>query len=202
MAINREKAIHDLSLLQFRGNKNGLIEGFNVLVNFLPSFFWNSFSEKILQASSVDEESFREAERGLELAASECGYHTGYGIITSDEFKAIIGPMIEKMPEDILHGAYCVLTAWGWANAEIVELVPAKRMVVRAYSYYELDIKDTMQVKKPCAYMLTGICRAFMDLAYGKPYPNGLGTFQSVQTKGIEVGDPYAEFIVTPRETK
>ena len=41
--------------------------------------------------------------------------------------------MIENAPEDVLHGAFAVFTAWGWAKAEIVELDPGKRMVVRAY---------------------------------------------------------------------
>lgn len=43
-------------------------------------------------------------------------------------------------------------------------------MVVRAYDYYEADIKDIEEVKHPFAYMLRGISRAFMDLAYGINY--------------------------------
>ncbi len=39
-----------------------------------------------------------------------------------------------------------------------------------------------------------------MDIAYGDPYPNGYGKFTCVQTKGIEMGDPYGEFIVTKNE--
>jgi hypothetical protein len=77
-------------------------------------------------------------------------------------------------------------------------LVPGEKMVVRAYDYYEADIKDIEEVKHPFAYMLRGISRAFMDLAYGdKLYPNGFGKFKCEQGKAIELGDEYGEFVVT-----
>lgn len=194
--IDRKTAIEQLSQVNVKGNADGLIPSYNVLVNFLPFHFWNSFSEKILKKAQGDEALYSEVEEGLERAAAECGYHTGYGIITSEEFKAVIGPMIEKEPEDILHGAYAVFTAWGWADAEITEL-SSTRMVIKAHDYYESDIRDTFKVEKPFAYMIKGVSRAFMDLAYGKPYPDGFDTFRCVQTKAKELNDPYGEFLVT-----
>lgn len=195
-AINREKAISDLSKIKVRGNEEGLIPAFGVLVQNLPGNFWNLFSQKILDAAGED---LYEAASGLlENAAAECGYHTGWGIVNSEEFKSVIGPMIENVPEDILHGAYAVFTAWGWAKSEIVELVPGEKMVVRAYDYYESDVKDSYRPTKGFAYMIRGVCRAFMDIAYGdNPYPDGFGKYKCEQTKGIELGDEYGEFIVT-----
>lgn len=196
MAVDREKAIAELSKIKIKGNDEGLIPAFGVLVQQLPYNFWNLFSIKILNASGTD--LYEEAAGLLENAASECGYNTGWGIINSEEFKAVIGPMIEKEPEDILHGAYAVFTAWGWAKAEIIELIPGEKMVVRAFDYYEADVKDTLKPTKPCAFMIQGVSRAFMDIAYGdKPFPDGHGKFKCEQTKGIEVGDEYGEFIVT-----
>lgn len=195
MAIDRKKAIEALSKIKVRGNQDGLIPAFGVLVNQFPANFWNLFSAKMLQKAGED---LYDAAAGLlENAASECGYHTGWGIINSDEFKAVIMPMVEKKPEDILHGAFAVLTAWGWANCEIVELIPGQKMVVHAYNYYEMDIKNALSMKKTFAFMLRGISRAFFDIAYGEAYPNGHNTFQCQQTKGIEIGDQYGEFIVT-----
>ena len=86
---------------------------------------------------------------------------------------------------------------WGWAKSEIVELVPGERMVVRAYDYYEADVVDRGTSDTKSAYMIAGVSAAFMDLAYGEPYPNGLRTFKCEQTKGIECGDAYGEFVVT-----
>ena len=195
--IDREKAINDLSKIQVKGNEEGLVPAFGVLVQNLPAKFWNVFSEKILSAAG--DSLYDDAAGLLENAAAECGYHTGWGIVNSEEFKSVIGPMIEKEPEDILHGAFAVFTAWGWANAEIVELVSGEKMVVRAYDYYESDVKDTFKPTKGFAYMIRGVCRAFMDIAYGdSPYPDGFGKFKCEQTRGIELGDEYGEFVVTP----
>jgi hypothetical protein len=199
MAIDRKKIISHLSKIKFTGDENGIIEGFNVFVNQLPANFWNGFADRLTR--KVEPDMIEATEYLLINAAHECGYHTGYGIITSDEWNAVVKPMVEKEPEDILHGAFAVFTAWGWAKCEIVELVPKKKMVVRAYNYYEADIVKYGKTPKKSAYMLRGICAAFMDLAYGGKYDStgktGLRTFACEQTKGIECGDDYGEFVVT-----
>ena len=199
MSIDRKQIISAMSRIEVSGNDDGLIPGFNVFVNMMPARFWNSFAERLTRKVSPD--LLEAAEFLLVNAGHECGYHTGYGIITSDEWKAVVEPMIENVPEDVLHGAFAVFTAWGWAKSEIIELVPGERMVVRAYDYYESDMVTYGASSKPSAYMIRGVCAAFMDLAYGGPYDatgkTGLRTFQCVQTKGIECGDEYGEFVVT-----
>lgn len=195
MAIDRKKVIEALSKVKVRGNENGLIPAFGVLVNQLPADFWNGFAELIV--GTVPPDLLEPAEYLLRNAAQECGYHTGHGIITSEEWQAVVAPMVEKAPEDVLHGAYAVLTAWGWARAEVHELVPGERMVVRAYDYYEADPTEHGRADRFGAYMLQGVCAGFMDIAYGGDYPNGLRTFTCEQTKGIECGDDYGEFVVS-----
>lgn len=199
MSIDRKKIISAMSRIEVVGNDDGLIPGFNVFVNLMPAKFWNAFAERLTRRVPPD---MREIAEGLLVnAAHECGYHTGYGIITSDEWKAVVEPMLVQIPEDILHGAFAVFTAWGWAKSEIVELVPGERMVVRAYDYYEADAVPYGASSKRSAYMIRGVCAAFMDLAYGGPYDasgkTGLRTFDCVQTKAIECGDEYGEFVVT-----
>ncbi len=199
MAINRKIIIDNLSKIEVHETAEGLIHGFGVYITRLPAALWNGFAERLTQ--KVGQDMLESAEWLLVNAAHECGYHTGYGIITSEEWNSVVGPMIEKVPEDILHGAFAVLTAWGWAQAEIVELIPNEKMVIRAYDYYEADIVSYGVTRKPSAYMLRGISSAFMDLAYGGKYDptgnTGLRTFACVQTKGIECGDEYGEFVVT-----
>lgn len=195
MAIDRKKIIENMSKIEVEGNENGIIPAMGVLINQLPASFWTDFAVRLF--FKVDD-SLQDSVAGLLInAAHECGYHTGYGIINSEEWKAIVEPMIEKVPEDILHGAYAVFSAWGWAKSEIVELVPNEKMVVRAYDYYESEVIKYGKLKIPMAFMISGVSAAFMDLAYGKPYPNGLRTFVCKQIKGIECGDDYGEFIVT-----
>lgn len=197
--VNRRVVIDALSKLDVVGNEEGLIPAFNVFVNQLPATFWNSFADRLTR--HVGPELVETAEWLLVNAGQECGYHTGYGIITSDEWNAVVAPMITNVPEDILHGAFAVFTAWGWAKSEIVELVPNEKMVVRAYDYYEADTVTYGVRNRPCASMVRGVCAAFMDLAYGGPYDangkTGLRTFTCAQTKGIECGDEYGEFVVT-----
>lgn len=200
MAIDRKKIIDILSKIEIESDNEGIIEGFNVLVNQFPAKFWNSFAERL--TAKVSDDMLEPIEFLLVNAAQECGYHTGYGIITSNEFKEVVGPMIENAPEDVLHGAYAVFTAWGWANSEIVELIPGQKMVVRAYNYYESDVVKYGKSAKMSAYMIRGVSAAFMALAYGGEYnPKGgdvVHKFQCKQTKGIECGDTYGEFVVTP----
>jgi hypothetical protein len=197
--IDRKKVIQALSKLEVMSNEEGLIPAFNVFVNQMPAAFWNSFADRLTRRVGPD--LIEAAEWLLVNAAHECGYHTGYGIITSEEWKAVVAPMVTRVPEDILHGAFAVFTAWGWAKSEIVDLVPNEKMVVRAYDYYEADTVAYGVRSRPCAYMIRGVAAAFMDLAYGGPYDatgqTGLRTFQCTQTKGIECGDEYGEFVVT-----
>ena len=195
MAIDRKKVIEDMSKVEVLGDENGLIPAFGVLVNQLPAEFWNRFAEKITR--SVHPDMYEVAAGLLVNAAHECGYHTGWGIINSEEWKAVVAPMVEDAPADVLHGAFAVFTAWGWAKSEIVELVPGEKMVVRAYDYYEADVVKYGKGPYFTAYMVQGVCAAFMDIAYGKAaYPDGMYTFRCTQTKGIERGDDYGEFVV------
>lgn len=195
MSIDRNRVIDSMSQVKAEANDDGLIPAFNALITQAPAALWNNFADLI--TNSVGPDVRPAAEYLLVNAAHECGYHTGFGIITSDEWNAIVAPMIDKLPEDVLHGAYAVFTAWGWAKSEIVELVPGERMVIRAYDYYEADVVQRGAAQSKGAYMIQGVSAAFMDLAYGKPYPDGLRTFKCEQIKGIECGDDYGEFVVT-----
>lgn len=199
MAIDRKKIIEEMSKIKVFGNEDGLIPAFGVYVQQLPTEFWNGFARRII--NSVPEDLIEAAEGLLVNAAQECGYHTGHGIITSDEWKRVVSPMIEKDPEDILHGAFAVFTAWGWAKAEVIQIEPNRKMVVRAYDYYESDVMVYGVASRPSAYMIQGVCAAFMDLVYAGPYDpegkTGIRTFRCKQTKGIEIGDDYGEFVVT-----
>ena len=199
MAIDRKRIMESLSKIEIAGNQDVLIPAFGVFVNQMPAAFWNSFASRLVQ--QVEEDLRETAEFLLVNAGFECGYHTGHGIITSEEWRAVVAPMVEKAPEDILHGAYAVLGAWGWAKAEIVDLRPGERMLVRAYDYYEADAVCYGALPHPCAYMLRGLGAAFMQLAYGGPYEEGKPTparlFDCVQTKGLECGDEYGEFVVS-----
>jgi hypothetical protein len=191
MAVQRDIVVNQLAGIEAKANEEGLIPAFNVFVNILPTAFWTMFSERLLAAAPPDRRA--QAEAGLVRCAQECGYHTGYGIITSPEFKSVVEPMVTEGAKDILRGAFAVFTAWGWAKSGIVQIKEGERMVIRAMDYYEAD-GPTGEHR---AHMIQGVSSAFFDLAYGKPYPDGMGTFTAKQTKGIESGDQFGEFEIT-----
>jgi hypothetical protein len=192
MTVMRNDVVKALAKITLQSNEEGLIPEYEVLVNLLPVALLNTFTERILAAAPERKE---EIEAGLVRAAYECGYHTGCGIITSEIFSDVVMPMVTEGAKDILRGAYAAFTAWGWAKSGIVQLREGEKMTIRAFDYYEADSKG----EGLRAYMLRGLNQAFFDLAYADPYPDGMDTFVCRQTKGIEAGDEYGEFIVTQK---
>lgn len=193
MTVMRDTVVKSLAKINVQADENGLIPEYEVLVNLLPVSVLNTFMERIMAA--VPQERKNEVEAGLVRAAYECGYHTGCGIITSDVFNDVVLPMVTEGEKDILRGAYAAFTAWGWAKSGIVQLKEAEKMVIRAFDYYEAD-SDGNGLR---GFMLRGLSQAFFDLAYADPYPDGMDTYVCHQTKGIEVGDPYGEFVVVKK---
>ena len=193
MTVMRDQVVKSLVEVEAKANEDGLIPAFNVLVNQLPTDFWNTVAERMMAIAPPERKA--EMEKALVRCAYECGYHTGYGIITSPEFDSVVTPMVTEGAKDVLRGAYAVFTAWGWAKSGIVQLKEGERMVIRAVDYYEADGGG----EGPRAFMIRGVSSAFMELAYADPYPNGMDTFTCDQTRGMEVGDPHGEFVVTKK---
>ena len=193
MTVMRDTVVKSLAKINVQGDENGLIPEYDVLVNLLPVALLNTFTERIMAAAPAGKKKM--VEDGLVRAAYECGYHTGCGIITSDIFNDVVLPMVTEGEKDILRGAYAAFTAWGWAKSGIVQLKEGEKMVIRANDYYESDSGG----EGLRAYMFRGLCQAFFDLTYADPYPHGMDTFICQQTKGIEVGDPHGEFVVTKK---
>ena len=193
MTVMRDEVVKKLADLNVKGDKDGLIPSFNVLVNQLPVSFWNTFAMRMIEAAPPERR--KEVEEALVNCAYECGYHTGYGIISSEEFKEVVTPMVTEGAKDVLRGAYAVFTAWGWAKSGIAQIKEGEKMVVRATDYYESDGEPG----EKRAFMIRGVSSAFFELAYAAPYPDGMNTFTCEQPKGIESGDPHGEFVVTKK---
>jgi hypothetical protein len=193
MTVMRDQVVKQLVTVEANANEDGLIPAFNVLVNQLPAAFWNTVSERMMAITPPARK--QEMEASLVNCAYECGYHTGYGIITSPEFQSVVMPMVTEGAKDVLRGAFAVFTAWGWAKSGIVQIKEGERMVVRAVDYYEQESGGEGRR----AYMIRGVSTGFMELAYANAYPNGMNTFTCEQTRGIEAGDEFGEFVITKK---
>lgn len=195
MAIDREKIITTVSKIPFTPNENGLITAFGTSMQQLPTTFWHHLTWQLLNHNTTD---LDKLEKSLIKMAHESTYYTGYHLIISNEWNHLIAPMVEKHPEDVVKAMLAVFAAWGFGNLELIELDAFKKMVIQATHYHESEITQLGTINRPCAYMIRGVCAALMDLAYPeKHYPEALGTYKCQQTKGIEIGDAYGEFVVT-----
>ena len=173
----------------------GIIPTFGVYLSLVPTRYYNKlcfdFERQVKGARDV------EAEPLLIKAAQECGYATFQGIRNSYEWDEIVKPMIDHK-EDQIMGFTAVAVAFGWGDLQVQQLIPAETLIIRAANSYEatgyIDQYGHAQTGK--CYMLRGVAGAFMDLIYGKDYPDGCFTFHAQESFCRTKGDPYCEFIV------
>ena len=192
MTVQRDAIVKRLAGLNHQSH-DGIIPAYGVLMSVLPTAFWNNFCRRLIEA--VPPEKRSDVDQGLADGYNDCSYHTGQGVVTSKEFKAVVEPMVTEGAKDVLRGAFAVLTATGSAKAGIVQNKEGERMVIRAEHYYQGD-GDPGPMR---AYLLRGACAAFYSVVYGAPYPDGLGAYTCEQVAGVECGDPFGEFVVTKK---
>jgi hypothetical protein len=167
----------------------------------LPASFWARFEESL--AGSDVANGLDATEWSLMQAARDIGYHTGQEIIESTGWADFVGPLDEPDVEvgDALHAAFAALTGMGLDDCEIVEMVPHERMVLRVYGYWGLLVPGPNRSRRRASLVTRGICAAVMDLAYGGPYDpyrqQGVGPFSCVQSRSVDHGDLFDEFVTT-----
>lgn len=203
MAIDEKQIIQGVHGLQLEGDDKGLIRRFGVLLNNTHVDYYNNFSfefeKAIIDSHGAD---FAPIARELLIyAAQDCANNTFFGIMSSDEWKALVEPMIEN-EEDKVKGLVAVENALGWAKVEFSELEPGKKLVLRSRGGYEEQGYRSRYGKSDhgVCYMLAGVTAGFMDLLYGAGIgPENLGTFKTEETKCIAKGDDCCEFVAVPR---
>jgi hypothetical protein len=104
--------------------------------------------------------------------------------------------MIENKKDQIF-GFVAVAVAFGWGDLAVEELIPGKKLVMRASDSYEASgyLEQYGAAKSGKCFMLRGVTAAFMDLVYGGDYPDGCFTFAAQESRCRSKGDPYCEFI-------
>ncbi len=176
---------------------NGSIPIFGGGLCILPSTLWLLLVERLLRRA--DPMRSGAAEDAIRAAAAGYCYRLAHGVMESPEFMEGARAAGQE-PRGRLEAFLSLMAAWGWADAETAFLEPGKKLVVHARAYFEADIRDTFQSARPLAFMLSGMCGALMDLLFAAPFPRGLASFTCTQTRGIECGDRYGEFVVTGKD--
>ncbi len=196
MAIDGSKIIHAVMEGSKIRESKGILPIFGVYLSLFSVEYYNRLSFRFMHAKR--EPHRVESERLLIEAAQECGYATFQGVRNSWEWEQIVVPMIESREDQIL-GFTAVAVAFGWGDLEVKKIVPGKKMILRANDSYEATgyLEQYGSADSGKCYMLRGVSGAYMDLIYGKDYPEGLFNFTAQEPLCRAKGDTYCEFIVT-----
>lgn len=192
MAIDTDKIIQAVMQGSRIREEKGIISLFGVYLSMISVQYYNRISFSFEKKA----ENRKYAQKLLVEAGQECGYTTFQGIRNSWEWNEVVKPMIETV-EDQIHCFVSIAIAFGWGNLVVQEVVPEKKLVIRANDSYEakgyLDAYGKADAGK--CYMLRGVTAALMDLVYGDSYPDGCFQYAAVETQCQAKGAPYCEFI-------
>lgn len=176
------------------GNTEGLIPAFNVYLAHMPKDFYNIVS--LLFLNEMEKQGMDEMGMYLlELDAETCAMNTFSGIMNSDEWSALIQPMIKSV-EDNMFGLVAVANALGWGSMEISQLKPWESMQIQSINGYEAEglIVDGKQLNSKCP-MLTGVTAGLMALVFGDgEFNSRMGMFKTVEDLCLSKGDAFCNF--------
>ncbi len=187
-----QKAVIEMPLF---GNNYGIIPAFNVYLAHMPRDFYNLVClEYMDQMRAIGMAEI--AHDFLEEDAETCSLNTFAGIMQSEEWAALIEPMI-KRTEDNLYALIAVSNALGWGITHIASHVPYESLELRTANGYESI--GTLEIKGPgegtdCP-MLSGVAAGLMSLVYGNGDFNcRKGAYKTAETLCISKEDPFCAF--------
>jgi hypothetical protein len=194
VAIDVSKIIHAVMEGSKIRESKGIIPIFGVYLSLFSVNYYNRLSFEF--EIKMGKQRKAEAKTLLIEAAQECGYATFQGIRDSWEWQQVVAPMVENKKDQIF-GFVAVAVAFGWGDLAVEELIPGKKLVMRASDSYEASgyLEQYGAAKSGKCFMLRGVTAAFMDLVYGGDYPDGCFTFAAQESRCRSKGDPYCEFI-------
>lgn len=148
---------------------DGLIDAFGVLLTRMYANYYCLISNRFVigMQEHLDEPGLQLAEELLVEAGHVCGFNTLGGIMLSDEWEAMISPMIDNR-EDWLHGIVACMNALGWGHFIIQELIPSEKLVLEVRNGYESNshLARFPDFKRKSSYLMTGGTAALMNLLY------------------------------------
>ena len=199
--VDTQLIIDTVINMPLEGNNEGLIPAFNVYLAHTPQDFYNLISIKFIK--EMEKIGLHEVAKDmLTEDAEHCALNTFGGMLESDEWAALILPMI-KDDSDVMAGLISVANALGWGRINIKSLVPNEEMVLtssngyEAYGYIELEKYG----HTPQCFMLKGISAGLMELLYRKgDFEDRVGEFESEETTCIPKRDSTCTFIAKATE--
>jgi hypothetical protein len=169
-------AIRDaLSNMPIEGSEEtGIVDAFGVYITRMYSNYYCQISYKFLKEFEKEQgqQGLAIARELLTEAGHVCAAFTFGGISQSAEFQGLIKPMI-KTKEDWIHGLIAVANSFGWGFWEVLELEPAKRILIKITSGYESNSYLGMysNCSHPVSFLAIGGIAGLMNLAYNSELP-------------------------------
>jgi hypothetical protein len=137
MAVDNDAIVSAVSGLPLRGNEEGLIPGFGLYLTRHFAGFYNRVSYAYLhRAEATSVSAAQKARDALVEAGHICAFNTFGGIMLSQEWEAVVMPMIENR-EDWVRGIVGVVNALGWGVWTVSALVGGERLEVTIANSYE-----------------------------------------------------------------
>ncbi|MDO9181426.1 MAG: hypothetical protein Q7U04_03415, partial [Bacteriovorax sp.] len=194
--INKQAIVDAVVTLPIFGNEDGLIPMFNVYLANTPQTFYNLVCSRYLEEmTKVDRGTV--AKLSLMRDAEFCAMNTFSGILNSDEWQALIKPMV-KVQSDNVFGLIAVANALGWGRIFIREHIQGLILNLRVLNGYEsfgyLEL-NTGAAKEAKCFMMAGISSGVMALIYQKGnFDERLGSFHTNETSCMCREDHHCEF--------
>jgi hypothetical protein len=129
-------AVRSLSLV---GNEEGLIPAFGLYLTSHYASYYNRISFAYLRdAEKRGAANVATARERLVEAGHVCAFNTFGGIMLSQEWDAVVAPMLESR-EDWIRGTVGVVNALGWGRWSLERLVAGEELIVSVANSYESD---------------------------------------------------------------
>tara|TARA_R110000868_G_scaffold75979_3_gene218897 strand:+ start:1273 stop:2457 length:1185 start_codon:yes stop_codon:yes gene_type:complete len=195
--IKKELIIETVMGMPLEGNNEGLIPAFNVYLAHTPQDFYNEVSIRFIDEMSANGLDDLATEMLVE-DAENCALNTFGGILGSDEWSALIQPMI-KEERDRIFGLIAVANALGWGRIAVLEHTAAKSLLLTSQNGYEAYgyIEDKGKSEVSNCHMLRGISSGLMGLVYEQgEIADRCGVYKSIEKSCLTKGDHCCEFHV------
>ena len=213
MAVDNDAIVKAVSGLPLAGNEEGLIPAFGLYLTLHYADYYNRISYSYLKQAKHDAATLEQCRTALVSAGHVCAFNTFGGIMLSQEWEAVVGPMLEGR-DDWVTGIVGVINALGWGVWHVEQLTPGKELRVAIENSYESEgyLKDNGPSDAgPVCFLATGGCAGIMNLIYqgdiiAKPaltpeYYQGIfesaDCFAATETACRATGAARCEFLVT-----
>ena len=212
MAVDNDAVVKAVSGLQLIGNEEGLIPAFGLYLTRHYADYYNRISfEYLHQAESGSSDLSDRARDALVEAGHICAFNTFGGIMLSQEWDAVVGPMLETR-EDWVRGIVAVINALGWGVWKVDGITPNEQLEVSIANSYEsegyLSSYDARKSGGVCFLATGGVAgimnllyhgditkRPSLDEAYYQALFGGAGRFKARETECRAAGAAKCRFV-------